>query len=56
MSKEFYKVNVKCRNCGYTYLEEVEKGCTIFDWLYNKKCKHCGCATLGHDWPYDDIE
>ena len=40
--KNFYKVSVKCSNCGAIYTETIFKGVMIGTLL----CQKCGCETI----------
>ena len=40
--KQIYRVKTKCRNCGDTTIQEIEKGTTT-NCLEYRDCEKCGC-------------
>lgn len=44
-----YQADIICRNCGYSYVADIEKGISVFDFLYMKNCPKCGCRQLHKD-------
>lgn len=49
--KDTYEIHFRCTNCGFhsatpNTMMKVPIGITIEDWLNQKKCTNCGCATL----------
>lgn len=44
-----YQADIICRNCGYSYVADIEKGVSVFDFLYMKECPNCGCRQLHQD-------
>ena len=41
---EKYEIKISCSNCGYTGIDEKEKGHAISP--FSKTCPNCGCNTL----------
>lgn len=44
-----YQVDIICRNCDYSYVADIKKGISVFDFLYLRECPNCGCKELHKD-------
>lgn len=52
--KQTYTADIRCRNCGRSYTEHIEKGVEVIDFLLCKECPNCGCMTLEKDYFKND--
>lgn len=50
---KFYKVRLKCDNCGQFTAVNIPWGIKVEEYLFNnpnKICPLCGCCTFGVTW------